>query len=385
LTVTATGGVTNPISPDGEFITGTGITASTQIVSQLTGTSGGIGTYQLNNSMTVGSESITLISPYKAAGETEGTAASMCAAFSPTTDCQNVARGLRFTFGYKGSFNSTTTTDNNCGPDDTVSVGTSTTERCSIRGISGGWTCYGGPNSEGAAPGVAYTSSYLTLHDIMAANVCVIGSWANRALGFPSCWDGVNVDSPTHRAHYSWGNDTAHCISAFPVKNPQISLLLSYRVDQAFLDHKWRLSSDEMAACYDTSGLAGCTEHGDYWEAWSDSVRDTWFQRCNLAHNSCTNDLGDGTVLKFNPNNFDRTSNGAPIFGANYQMNDKAPTEELGMSRDITANGSYTFYLKAVDDGVWGFMGLKNFSGSVDNISVTDLGTTAKGPVTVHN
>jgi hypothetical protein len=384
LTVTATGGVTNPISPDGEFITGTGITANTQIMSQLSGTTGGIGTYQLNNSMTVGSETITLISPYKNAGETSGTAASMCADFSPTVTCQNVPRGLRFTFGYKGSFNATASTDNNCGPDDAVSVGSPTTERCSIQGLANGWQCDGGPNSEGAAPGVAYTATYNTLHEIMAANVCVVGSWANRAIGMPSCWDGTYVDTPDHRSHISWGNDTAHCLAAHPVKLPQISLLLSYRVDSTFLAGQWHLSSDEMAACYDTSGLAGCTEHADYWEAWSDSVRDTWYAHCNNAHNSCTNDLGDGTSLKAGTGDAFGNANG-PIFGSQYQMNDKTPPENFGMSRDITANGTYTVYLRSPDDGVWGFMGLKSFSGSVDSISVTDLGPAAKGPVTVHN
>jgi hypothetical protein len=384
LTVTATGGVTNPISPDGEFITGTGITAGTQIVSQLTGTSGGIGTYQLNNSMTVGSETITLISPYKAAGETQGTAASMCAEFSPTATCQNVPRSLRFTFGYKGSFNATSITDNNCGPADTVSVGSSTTERCSIRGISGAWQCAGGPNGEGGQPaGTQYGSAYSSLQEIMDAHVCALGGRVTRSIGMPSCWDGTNVDAPNHRDHISWGNNIVHCLSAHAVKLPQISLLLSYTVDQSFLDGKWKLSSDEMAACYDTGGQAGCTEHADYWEAWSDSVRTRWFANCNMAHNSCTNDLGDGFTQKVPHNQWGPDA--PQIFGHSYQMDDATPPENFGMSKDITANGSYTVYLTAPDDGVWGFMGLKNFSGSIDNIHVTDLGVTAKGPVTVHN
>jgi hypothetical protein len=308
----------------------------------------------------------------------------MCAAFSTTTDCQNVPRGLRFTFGYKGSFNATVSTDNNCGPDDAVNVGSSTTERCSGKDLMVAWRCAGGPNGEGAATGVEYTSAYTTLHAIMAAGVCVVGSWVERAIGFPSCWDGTYVDTPDHRAHMSWGNDTAHCLSAHPVKLPQISLLLSYRVDPTFLAGLWHLSSDEMAACYDTSGLAGCTEHADYWEAWSDSVRDTWFQHCNLAHNSCTNDLGDGTSLKGATTDSFGNPNG-PIFGSQFQLNDRTPPENLGMSKDITANGTYTVYLRSPAAGVWGFMGLKNFSGSVDSISVTDLGLAAKGPVTVHN
>jgi hypothetical protein len=220
----------------------------------------------------------------------------------------------------------------------------------------------------------------------MDAGVCAKGSWAARSLGFPACWDGVNVDTPDHRGNVVFGSSAGNvCRTAtHPVRLPQISLLISYRVDQDFLDGKWRLSSDEMAACYDTDNKAGCTEHGDYWEAWSDTVRDMWFTNCNLAHNSCTNDLGNGTVLKFMDKNFDGTHS-ANIFGSPYQMNDATPPMDFGMSRDVTTNGSKTFYLISPDDGVWGFMGLKGFSGSIDNIHVTDLGPTAKGPVTVHN
>jgi hypothetical protein len=457
LTVTATGGVTNPISPDGEFITGTGITANTEIISQLSGTTGGIGTYQLNNSMTVSSETITLISPYKAAGETSGTAASMCADFSFAGVCQNVPRGLAFTFGWKGETAANTTTDGNCGPDDTTTEGTSTTERCSIRDVSGGWALYSGPNGEMAtnatasisgttltvtagggsiavgqyvygtgiiigtkitglgtgsggtgtytvnnsqtvssealaidAPGTSYTDTgtYYTLQDIMDLHVAVKGSWAARGLGYPSCWDGTRAMAADHRSNMSWGNNAVACKgtvgAAYPVRLPQISLLLSYMVDQDFVDGGWRLATDEMAYCYDTLHLAGCTEHGDYWEAWSDSVRDTWYAHCNNAHNSCTNDLGDGTSLKAHTKNFDGTDNGAPIFGAKFQQNGTEPPEPYGESHTIKTSGTYTFYITAIDDGVWGFLGMKNFSGTLDNIHVTDMGAHAKGPVTIH-
>jgi hypothetical protein len=387
LVVTATGGVTNPISPDGEYVTGSGIPTSTQIDSQISGTPLGIGSYHLTHAATATATgvSITLMSPHKAGGEADGTAATMCSDYSFAGNCQNVPRSLAFTFGYKGSFNATATPDNNCGPDDLVAVGTLTTERCSINGLYG-WRCIGGPNGEGAAAGTEYTSTYPTLHAIMAAGVCANGSWVSRNLQYPTCWDGVNVLVPDHRSNMSWGNTNGACkIADHPVRLIQISLLLSYRVDPTFLAGKWHLSSDEMAACYDTNGLAGCTDHADYWEAWSDSVRDTWYTHCDFPHNSCTNDLGDGTALKFVNLNSDGSANTRPIFGAIEQSNDTTAPMALGFSRDITASGSYTYYINSVDDGVFGFMGLKGLTGTVDNIHVTDLGATAKGPVTVHN
>lgn len=56
LTVTA---VTTGVLTNGQTISGTGVTTGTQILSQLTGTSGGVGTYQVSVAQTVSSTTIT--------------------------------------------------------------------------------------------------------------------------------------------------------------------------------------------------------------------------------------------------------------------------------------------------------------------------------------
>jgi hypothetical protein len=56
LTVTA---VTSGQVNTGETFTGAGVMSGTYVVSQLTGTPGGVGTYQVNNSQTVASETLT--------------------------------------------------------------------------------------------------------------------------------------------------------------------------------------------------------------------------------------------------------------------------------------------------------------------------------------
>lgn len=55
LTVTAVG---SGALVGGQSLTGTGVVTGTQIVSQLTGTTGGVGTYSVNNSQTVASTTI---------------------------------------------------------------------------------------------------------------------------------------------------------------------------------------------------------------------------------------------------------------------------------------------------------------------------------------
>ena len=57
LTVTATSG---SINAHGQFLDGAGVTAGTIITGQLTGSAGSTGTYSVNNSQSVGSESMNI-------------------------------------------------------------------------------------------------------------------------------------------------------------------------------------------------------------------------------------------------------------------------------------------------------------------------------------
>lgn len=61
-TFTAASGLTGTIAP-GQVLVGSGITATTYIVAQLTGTPGGLGTYQVSISQTAGSTSVSLEQP----------------------------------------------------------------------------------------------------------------------------------------------------------------------------------------------------------------------------------------------------------------------------------------------------------------------------------
>jgi hypothetical protein len=81
------------------------------------------------------------------------------------------------------------------------------------------------------------------------------------------------------------------------------------------------------------------------------------------------------------PLNYDGT-NPAGIGTGKIRPDRYTSLTKFGMSKDYIANGTYTVELTSVGDGVWGFMGLNGFSGSIDNVSVTRI-STAKGPVTV--
>lgn len=386
LTVTAITGAAGTGVSQSNTLSGAGITAGTTIQNLGTGT-GGTGTYTLNNSMTVASETMTVGTGYTGGPASDIT--GLCASNHETTGtCANVPKGLRMTFGWRSS-------DNKCGPLDTDAADVT----CAVsQQLYLAYTCYVGPNGEqpaspgGLAQGTQYLTSpayYNTLGQIMAAGVCTKGSWLHVGFLFPNCWDGVNVDLPDHRSHMNYGNSSNKCQADHPVRIPSISIQAYYRIDDAFLAQKWKLASDEMApGCYNGTSLvavtAGCTAHADYWEAWSPTIRPLWYQNCILAHNSCTGDLGDGTKVSSGNTNSDGSVPPGNGFLKN-EFNDKAPLTKFGQTPDITANGTYTFYLDCPDDQMWGFMGLGGFSGTITAIHLTDVGVTAKGPVTVHN
>ena len=83
---------------------------------------------------------------------------------------------------------------------------------------------------------------------------------------FPNCWDGVNLDSPTHKAHVDYGDFYLGCTNPlFPILTPTLSFNVHVNITQTDLDYL-RLSSDQPAS----SGIpGGYTLHGDWANGWN--------------------------------------------------------------------------------------------------------------------
>lgn len=102
----------------------------------------------------------------------------------------------------------------------------------------------------------------------------------NMRVGFPQCWDGVNVDSPDHISHMAYASfnpatQKTECPSDHPVHTPLVTLNMHTRVNPQDLDHL-RLSSDSPrgAAPSSCNGVAtnycaGLSLHADRVEGFS--------------------------------------------------------------------------------------------------------------------
>jgi hypothetical protein len=76
---------------------------------------------------------------------------------------------------------------------------------------------------------------------------------------FPSCWNGVSVDSPDHRSHLAYPTGKG-CPSTHPVSIPKIVFHITYGIRNGT---GYGLSSDAKAGM--TSGMS---LHADFWNAW---------------------------------------------------------------------------------------------------------------------
>ena len=108
--------------------------------------------------------------------------------------------------------------------------------------------------------------------------VCAPGATLMFQLVFPDCWDGVHLDSPTHKAHVAYTYDGT-CSGAYPVAIPSVSFLITY-------------PTSGSANGFQLASLMASSMHGDAFFAWDNAalghrVKDCVLQRakCNTAGN----------------------------------------------------------------------------------------------------
>ena len=124
---------------------------------------------------------------------------------------------------------------------------------------------------------------------------CGVGGEVHVMIQFPNCWDGVNSDTPNHKAHVAFKGTGLFCPATHPVRIPQIAYNYSIPVETLSGTASWRLSSDN----YPVNGYnAGYSLHADWVNGWRPETMQTFISEClNRARDCHSQNLGDGTRL----------------------------------------------------------------------------------------
>jgi hypothetical protein len=138
----------------------------------------------------------------------------------------------------------------------------------------GGWTCW-----------EYYTGTFATIPtDCPAGKVRML-------LFFPSCWDGVNLDSPDHHGHMAYPQN-GRCPATHPVPLPEISYHVLYPVSPDLATS--RLSTD----MYGVGQPGGLSLHGYWVNGWDPDIQSAWVTHCVNQRVDCASHLlGDGRAI----------------------------------------------------------------------------------------
>lgn len=89
---------------------------------------------------------------------------------------------------------------------------------------------------------------------------------------FPSCWDGVNLDSADHRSHMSYPigeYDNGYCPDSHPVRMVSLFYEVIYSIDR--FDSRWE-TSDGHPFVFAQGDATGFGFHGDFVNGWDIDV-----------------------------------------------------------------------------------------------------------------
>ena len=96
---------------------------------------------------------------------------------------------------------------------------------------------------------------------------CVAGSQVNVRYQSPSCWDGVNLDSPNHKSHMSYPVG-GYCPATHPVAVPMLEFKIAFP------------ASGDLSQARLASGR-GYTWHYDFFNAWDNpAILDALVTHC---------------------------------------------------------------------------------------------------------
>ena len=124
---------------------------------------------------------------------------------------------------------------------------------------------------------------------------------------FPSCWNGVDLDSPDHKSHMAYpitdditGETVCPDTHTVPIVRPSYHYAFGVRPEVfdpvSRSSSGWRLASDSYDVTSETGG--GASLHGDWFNAWHPAIMEAMLETCIQGGYDCHNgNLANGWRL----------------------------------------------------------------------------------------
>lgn len=179
---------------------------------------------------------------------------------------------------------------------------------------------------------------------------CPAGTKLQTYLDFPTCWNGVDLDSPNHFSHMAWalGGIGAPCPGTHPVVVPRVQYVITYNVNGGGLT----LAGTRNGL--NVTDAPGYTFHGDFWNVWDQAELQRRVTNCINAGYICGNDgcpVGGPSCLGPSPS----PSPTGPGDGRDAFATIQAESfdTQAGLSVQSTSDGGGGQNLTAVGNGDW--------------------------------
>ena len=146
------------------------------------------------------------------------------------------------------------------------------------------WTCDDGGPKYDHIP----TAADLAANPGTCKDTAVLG----MGTSFPDCWDGVNLDSPGHKAHVARQNWYTGCPSTHPVPIPQVNPTTFYPIKSVGGRNNipnLRLSCDN----YPMDRPGGYCMHMDWINGWNQQIMQAWVNNCDRSYTNCHDNVID--------------------------------------------------------------------------------------------
>jgi hypothetical protein len=109
---------------------------------------------------------------------------------------------------------------------------------------------------------------------------CPPGRYASGKVTFPSCWDGVHLDSADHKSHMAYSLPDKGCPESHPVRVPELTLRVG-----------WETTVGTYGAEYELASGGQYTLHADFWNGWAPTAMRQLVDKCLNVRTDCTEDV----------------------------------------------------------------------------------------------